>query len=384
VSTFAGSTKGYEDGKPMDAKFQSPFGLVYNPNDQCVYVADKHNFAVRKINPEGVTSTFAKMGTSRVFGSICTGGPLRMALYLEENALLVTDPDNRVIRKISSKGIVSIVAGNGAKGHEDGVVTEASFTSPVGIAVDQRNGDIYVSDLHTIRKISQPASIKVTSSQESGNLPLFVWLNVITFCKPSTLAQLSQVCSSLYSPAQLQMGVHVVTVAGGIYAGMVDGPAETSHFFNPSGLCFSERDECLYIADFGNHMIRKLDTNTGIVSTVAGTSCGYLNGGGDVAKFVRPSNVALAANDRSLLVADFGDHRIRHIKLPTEGQICMVETLAGCGKAGYQDGAALECKFHTPHSLCVDHSNNVCYISDYDNFRIRKLSLATASALTSV
>jgi len=200
----------------------------------------------------------------------------------------------------------------------------------------------------------------------------------MTFCKLSTLVQLSQVCTSFYTPAQQHMGGRVITIAGDGTQGMVDGPGDKSRFSHAGHLCFSERDECLYIADFSNYRIRKLDTKTRIVSTVAGSTCGYLDGDGGVAKFIFPSYVTLMANDRSLLVVDFGNHRIRHIKLPTEGETCVVETLAGCGEAGYKDGAALECKFHTPFSLCVDHSNNVCYISDYDNYRIRKLSLTTA------
>jgi len=167
------------------------------------------------------------------------------------------------------------------------------------------------------------------------------------------------------------MGVHVSTVAGGV-EGMADGRGGDAMFYHPTGLCFSERDECLYVADQHNNRIRKINTITGVVSTVAGGELGFVDGPGTTAKFFHPLDVKLVDGDTSLLVADAGNNSIRHIKL---GNQDVVSTIAGSGVRGDKDGDALECRFNQPTSLCVDPTNNACYFTDYGNNKIRKLSL---------
>jgi len=109
-----------------------------------------------------------------------------------------------------------------------------------------------------------------------------------------------------------------------------------------------------------------------MVSTVAGTGqAGYLDGDGSTAMFNIPTGLAFIASDRSLLVADYKNHRIRLIK--RGGEHTIVETLAGSGEEGDEEGGALECKFSHPHSLCIDHSKNLCYI--LAERKIRTLSL---------
>jgi len=252
--------------------------------------------------------------------------PSGIAVYIKENMLLVADHGNNRIRKITTAGEVSVLAGSGDPKSEDGEGTEASFNGPIGIAVDQRNGDVYVADLsgHKIRKITQQGRVS--------------------------------------------------TVAGNGNRGMADGVGGHVMLHHPRGLCFSEKGECLYIADSSNHRIRKLDIKTGAVSTIAGTGeQGFLDGAGTVARFNYPSGIILIESDGSLLVADPPNHRIRCIK--QQGAQFSVETLAGAGVQGSEDGAALQSKFYNPQSLCIDHGKNECYIADSFNHRIRKLSL---------
>jgi len=192
-------------------------------------------------------------------------------------------------------------------------------------------------------------------------------------CELISIVCLSQVCFAFYNPAKRYMKGNVVTIAGNGTQGMGDGPAKDATFYNPCGLCFREVDECLYIADYGNNSIRKFDTKTGIVSTVAGSGDrGDRDGDGDVAEFRTPADVKLTKDSESLLVADMGNERIRLITLPQQGGKARVSTLAG-GQRGALDGGALECRLYGPHGVCID-DNGVIYISDTHNNRIRKLA----------
>jgi len=290
------------------------------------------------------------------------------------------------VTKITSKGKISVLTGSGVNKHEDGVGTKASFAKPCGIAIDQRNGDVYVSEFdgHTIRKIYQHGWTSCEQINEEtarrkteeillealGNIPLSIWVDIISMCGLISLVHLSQVCFAFYHPAKSQMQGNVITIAGNGIPGVKDGAGKDARFNNPCGLCFSEAEDSLYIADYGNQRIRKLDTKTGFVSTIAGTGeTGYMDGKSDVAKFNSPADVKLAEDGRSLLVADTLNNSIRYIMLSKQGGLARVKTLAGSGQRGIAEGSTLE----MPHGICFDGSHAI-YISDSANNRICKLA----------
>jgi len=396
VSTLVGSTVGYVDGGPSEAKFKYPCHVTFNPIEKCIYVCEPNQYVIRKITLDGTTSTFAGIGGQGGYeNGITTKSlfnlPASSAFYVKEKALFVSDYGNNVIRQISSTGMVTLFAGSGDYDSKDGVATQASFHRPDGICVDQRNGDVYVAEFHghRIRKIShhgwtgsefiskEAANLRQKVIHELGSLPLFIWAEIISFCENPSLGSLAQVCCGCYYFAKQHMIGRVVTLAGSD-RGFADGVGGEVKLYYPTSLCLSEREECLYISDYFNHLIRKLDLKTGRVSSIAGTpeQSGLLDGEGSVAKFDTPWDVRLLpGNDRSLLVADMNNHRIRLVKLPEQdGDPVFVETFAGC-EMGDQDGDALECRFNVPQSICIDPENNVCYIADTTNYKIRKMTL---------
>jgi len=212
------------------------------------------------------------------------------------------------------------------------------------------------------------------SLQALGNLPLSIWIDIISVCEQISIVCLSQVCFAFYHPSKRHIQAREVTIAGNGMPGVKDGPGKDAQFNQPCGLCFRETDECLYIADYGNHKIRRVDTNTGMVSTVAGTGePGYMDGSGDMARFHMPGDVKLTWDGGSLLVADTINHLIRCVTLPEQGHPVRVETLAGSGVSGHVDGSALEGKLSSPYAICADE-NDAIYVADTNNHRIRKLS----------
>jgi len=157
VTTFAGSgTRGSSNGTGTSASFYLPMGVAVDSSGN-VYVADQGNNLIRKITPSGVVSTFAGSGsrgnTNGTGTAASFNGPTGIALDSSGN-VYVSDNGNHLIRKITSAGVVSTLAGTGSQGSENGEGTAASFYAPYGISVDS-TGNVYVADTynHLVRKI---------------------------------------------------------------------------------------------------------------------------------------------------------------------------------------------------------------------------------------
>jgi DNA-binding beta-propeller fold protein YncE len=166
----------------------------------------------------------------------------------------------------------------------------------------------------------------------------------------------------------------VTTVAGTGQPGFADGPGASAQLHSPTGVVVV--GDTLYIADRDNHRIRALDLKSGQVTTVAGDGQqGYLDGPGATARLNAPT--ALASDQKgSLYVADAGNHRIRKIE---SGQ---VTTFAGSGTVGTQTGSLLTASFNSPRGIIMDPWG-IIYVSDYLGNMVRKVSKSTVTNLVS-
>jgi sugar lactone lactonase YvrE len=167
----------------------------------------------------------------------------------------------------------------------------------------------------------------------------------------------------------------ISTVAGngtGGYNG--DGRTATSAALNLPERIALDNNGNLYIADLGNYRIRKVDTVTGNISTVAGTGTGGYNGDGIVAtnaQLYNPSGIVLD-NNGNLYIADNGNKRIRKVDAVTGN----ISTVAGTGTSGYSgDGGLATNASLQPMDVTLDSSERNLYITDYGNHRIRRVEL---------
>lgn len=170
---------------------------------------------------------------------------------------------------------------------------------------------------------------------------------------------------------KVDLATNAVTTLAGTSLGYLDGPGASAQFNSPRGAVVA--GGYLYVADSNNHRIRKVNLATNAVSTVAGSSAGYADGTGTNAQFYTPSGVAVV--NSFLYVADGSNNRIRKIDLATNA----VTTIAGSSD-GTADGTGTSAQFSFPFGIAAD--NGFLYVSDYNSHHIRKLDLATNAVTT--
>ena len=166
----------------------------------------------------------------------------------------------------------------------------------------------------------------------------------------------------------------VSVVAGNGVAGYLDGEASVAQFRNPYKVGIDMYDN-IYVADNGNQRVRKIAAGTGLVTTIAGSSAGFLDGVGTAARFNGPIAIATDLNG-NIYVADNNNHAIR--KIAPNG---MVTTIGGNGTAGYSDGIWPNVRFSNPSGVAVDGDGNIL-VADRKNNRIRKITLNTGIVTT--
>jgi streptogramin lyase len=176
VTTFAGNgSAGFKNGNDTAARFNALSGVAADAKGN-VYVADNANNLIRKITPTGTVSTLAGSGARGAINATGTAAtfnqPQAVAVDSSGN-VYVADEGNNLIRKISPQGAVTTLAGNGHADNINGVGTAAAFNGPAGIAVDA-SGNVYIGDSknNVIRKITSSGTVSTlagTGVQGSSN-----------------------------------------------------------------------------------------------------------------------------------------------------------------------------------------------------------------------
>jgi len=371
VITLAGSgSSGFSNGTGTAATFSAPSGVAVDGSGN-VYVADGNNYAIRKITPAGVVSTIAgsrSPGFTNGTGTAATFYLPRGVAVDGSGNVYVGDAGNNAIRKITPAGVVSTLAGSGSLGFGNGTGTAATFSAPNGVAVDG-SGSVYVADTgnNAIRKITPAGVVSTLAGSVSSGFTNGTG-TAATFYYPSDVAvdnsgnvyvaEFGNNAIRKITPA----GV-VSTLAGSGSPGFTNGTGTAATFTSPYGVAVDGSGN-VYVADVTNHAIRKI-TPAGVVSTLAGSgSLGFSNGTGTAATFDGPYGVA-ADGSGNVYVADLGNHAIR--KITPAG---VVSKDAGDGVQGYRNSSNSVARSALPSGVAVS-SSGVVYVGDTHNHAIR-------------
>lgn len=266
VTTFAGSTSGYQDGNGTSAKFNSPNGLAFDSFGN-LFVVDCYNHRIRKITPSGDVTTFAGsvQGAFNGNGTVARFNFPQGIAIDSSNNLFIVDGSNNIIRKITPSGDVTTFAGTaGVQAYVDGTGSDARFGIVKAIGINRTNNDMFVTDGHRIRKITSAGVVTTYSGSTNGlvngtlTASKYFWPEGIVV---TTSGDVYVGDSTNCVIRKLSASGTVTTLCGnsnGI-VGSADGTGNAASFYSPKGLCFDSSGNNLYVADSNNHRIRKID-----------------------------------------------------------------------------------------------------------------------------
>lgn len=327
-----------DDGAATAAQLAAPTSTAVD-SAGVVYVADGATRRVRSVNPDGTIRTFA--GNGRL-GSSGDGGPAPAAqLYSPfgtavgpDGDLYVSDTVNHRVRRIDvASGVISTIAGSGVQCADaaspcgdGGPALDAQLSRPWGVGVDAAGNVFFVdNNLRRVRRIDAGTGTLTTVAGSGG-------------------------------PAGFSGD---------------NGPATSAQFTEAQGLAVAG-DGTLFIADVGNNRIRRVDPRSGTITTVAGMGIrGFAGDGGaaTAAALASPNDVALAP-DGDLVIADTGNVRVRRVDSGTG----TITSVAGNGTADFtgDGGPATQASLRSPRGVAVDAADSI-FIADTSNNRVRRV-----------
>ena len=370
ITTIAGTgEEGFSsDGGPaIAAQLNLPSGVALDRVGN-LYIADTDNHRIRRVDSSGTISTFAGTGDPTGWDHTVA---IESSLYLPTGVAVddvgnvyIADTGKLRIQRVDSTGMITVISGNRgnpAENEEDGdPAVGAWLRYPAAAAVDQE-GNIFVNGTldRWIRRIDANGTITTIAGAS-------VWVTALAVDGGNNLyfAENHQV-------RRVDANGTVTAIAGTGEEGFSGdgGPAVDAQLYQPADLTVDGTGN-LYIADTFNHRIRRVD-RSGTITTIAGTGEEEFNGDGGpaiAAQLRLPSGVALDSVG-NLYIADYNNHRIRRVD--PSGTIA---TVAGTGEFGFSGdgGPAIAARLYHPQEVAVDSSGNV-YIADSYNHRIRRV-----------
>lgn len=385
ISTFAGNAQGAfsGDGPALTSSLKTPRG-VYLDGTGTLFIADTGNNRIRKIGADGMLVTIAGNGQ----GGFAGDGGLALQAQLTNpwaitsdaaGNLYISDIADYRVRKITTDGKITTIAGNGGIGFsgDGGPATQAQIT-PISVAVSP-GGTVYVADQTNGRlravvngTINTIAGLGLSRYQGDGGIATAAVLN-----NPANVALDPQ--GNFYLTDMENDAIRLVRTNGIIstFAG-TGSPGETGNggaatsatLYAPWGLGLDTNGNVYFTEAYTNY-VRKVDTG-GTITKIAGVGSGGSagnNGPAAQAQVNGPRSVA-ADTAGNIYIAEDGSSTLRKI-LPNG----TITTIAGTGKPGYSgdEVAAVSSQLNFPASVTTDGAGNI-YIADFDNHRIRKIT----------
>lgn len=345
ISTVLGNSTysfGGDGGQAYNAQISGPTSVAADPAGN-IYMGDAGNLRVRKVAAAtNIITTFAGTGTAGSAGDNWQANAAQLntmgGIVTDGNGnTYIADLTNNKIRKVAANGIITTIAGTGTGSFagDGGAATAANLYNPNSVALNAAGNTLYIADgsNQVIRQVDLSTGI-----------------------------------------------IGTVAGTGGIGGLTGDGGAATSAKLNiPSGIAVDTAGN-IYIADYGNHKIRKVTRTTGIITTIAGTGVGGFSGDSSLAtaaQLKHPRGLALDING-NLYIADADNNRIRKIDAAT-GKIY---TIAGNGTGTFAGDGGLPklASLSAPYGVAID-AGGYLYIADQNNNRIRRFMVPLSPAI---
>ena len=430
ISTFVGDgsgAAGYEGdgGTPDLVKLHRPTGLELDAAGN-LWICDKGNSVIRVVagaapgglqvprtpytlpvaslgkpprkGPAGTIDTYAGTGNSSFSGD---GRPARETdFYWPQDVtvqpgtglLYVVDWNNHRIRRVEDDGKVQTVVGVGELGDTYGPALQVRMNHPTDISFHPLNGDLYVATWHTdkVKRLLSSTNDLVAVNKPDGKrtfsgdggLVSAAELNLPSSVKFDSAGDMFIGDAGNRRVRRVDAGTQfIATVVGTGAAGFSgDGGQGVDATLNlpvgqsaqPAGkVCVDPTDRYVYVADTDNHRVRRLDTQTGIITTFAGNgTADYAGDGGQAtdASLASPVDVDCDAAG-NVYICDRDNHAVRKVDVGTG----VITTVAGSGNSGYEGdgGAATAARLYLPSGIFVDRSLGRLFVADTFNSVVR-------------
>lgn len=355
ITTVAGNgirDTGGNGGLAIAAQISAPAGVCLDNHGNLIF-ADWDGFDVRKVTPAGIISRIAGNGNN-VFGG--DGGPANAANLSAPfgvaadsfGNIYIADAGHSRIRKIDANGIITTFAGNGNYGYssDGGLADTTELSTPFGVAVDSA-GNVYIADTYNyrVRKVDVATGIITTVAGNgflsyngmsgNGGLATDDSLGVITAITVDRHNNLYIISSGDNVHKVTPNGIITQFAGSGLSGFAGDGDSAIhAKFYVPFGIAV-DRYGRVYISDQHNHRIRMVDTN-GIINTIVGTGMpGFYGdwGSATLAKIYQPEGIALD-DSGNLYISDCDNNRIRKVTFTDTTHVDTTNSVATVKAAG--------------------------------------------------
>jgi len=406
IETFAGNGKARSTGdgkRAVKAGIPLPHHIALDKAERWLYFAESGSDRVRRVNlQEGTVHNFAGIGETCYSGDegLCGEAGLYLPLgvaFDSLNNLYICDSGSNRIRKVDhATGIITTVVGTGQHGFNgDGPALEVNLTWPAAIAFDHEDV-LFIADTqaHKVRRFDPKTGLVTTiagtwSPEDEAREQPLVARNLVVLSGDAIGIDFSD-----------DQGWLMPVCSDGLDMSMYldDGkPAMDARLYDIVGLAVDARGD-VYVVDKGSNRVRKIDSRTGVISTVAGV-CRYGYDGDEkpaVRAMLHAPEAVILDHDDNLYIADTMNHRVRKV----DGKTGLIATVAGNGDSGYEDkniggcGAArfvakessgmlkhgdgllgTEAVVNSPVGLAVDSQSHL-YICERGENKIRRLKLS--------